>query len=160
MNITTKVTKTHYATCDICDAAGPESTEMLGAELAAKDEGWTVTFRWNSLEYVSTTLCPRCTRTSYEARHWAGLEEREEESDRSEVAQDPGPVILSQNIGVEVACAYLDAKYGIQVTHLTILDWLRACKLHGGRSGSGADAPWWTTYAALDNLAAEMGQGG
>ena len=77
MNITRDLTPTYYATCDICDSSGPVSQILADAVVTALEEGWTVTSRWNSLEYVSTTLCPRCSSTSYEARHYAGLEATE-----------------------------------------------------------------------------------
>jgi len=70
MNITTKVTVTYYATCDICDDAGPESVDKIDAMVAALEEGWEVTLQWNGLKHVSITLCPLCSGTP-KAVHWA-----------------------------------------------------------------------------------------
>ena len=91
MNITTKVTETHYATCDICDNAGPEHVIMAIAVAAALEEGWEVTNRWNSLEHVSTTTCPRCSRTLYEAIHGKAGAEPQYQTDSAGEEETNGP---------------------------------------------------------------------
>jgi len=69
MNITREITPAYYATCDICDNAGPKSFVLADAVTIALDEGWEVTLHWNGLQHVSCTKCPRCSRTIYEAIH-------------------------------------------------------------------------------------------